>query len=81
MGEARLEDTWWSRDLPVLDAAVELFEDEDFVEVRDLAEATGFEPLTPSMRTQRTTGQTAQVTASAQVSGLRRLTITASEAA
>ncbi len=44
MGEAPLEDTWWSRDLPVLDAAVKLFEDEDFVEVRDLAEATGFEP-------------------------------------
>ena len=39
-----MEDTWWSRDLPVLDAAVELFEDEDFVEVRDLSEATGFEP-------------------------------------
>jgi len=44
-------------------------------------ELRGFEPLTPSMRTQRATGQTAQVTVFAQVSDLRRVTITASEAA
>lgn len=39
-----MEDTWWSRDLPVLDAAVGLFQDKDFVEVGDLAGETGFEP-------------------------------------
>ena len=39
-----LEDTWWSRDLPVLDAAVKLFQSKDFVEVGDLARSTGFEP-------------------------------------
>jgi hypothetical protein len=39
-----VEDTWWSRDLPVLDAAVRLFEDKDFVEVGDLARETGFDP-------------------------------------
>jgi hypothetical protein len=39
-----MEDTWWTRDLPVLDAAVTLFQSEDFVEVGDLARATGFEP-------------------------------------
>jgi hypothetical protein len=44
-------------------------------------EPRGFEPLTPSMRTQCATGQTGQVTASAQVSGLRTVTITAPEAA
>ncbi|HUY51689.1 MAG TPA: hypothetical protein VMV92_39310 [Streptosporangiaceae bacterium] len=38
-----MEDTWFSRDLPVLDAAVKLFQSKDFVEVRDLAGATGFE--------------------------------------
>jgi hypothetical protein len=46
-----------------------------------LVELRGFEPLTPSMRIQCSTGQTGQVTASAQVSGLRMVTITASEAA
>ena len=44
-------------------------------------ELRGFEPLTPSMRTQRTTGQTAKVTAFAQVSDLRAVTITAYDAA
>ncbi len=44
-------------------------------------ELRGFEPLTPSMRIQCSTGQTGQVTASAQVSDLRTVTITASEAA
>ena len=44
-------------------------------------ELRGFEPLTPSMRIRCSTGQTGQVTASAQVSGLRTVTITASEAA
>lgn len=39
-----MEDTWFSRDLPVLNAAVKLFQDKDFVEVRDLARATGCEP-------------------------------------
>src|SRR6266496_936261 len=38
-------------------------------------ELRGFEPLTPSMRIQCSTGQTGQVTASAQVSGLRTVTI------
>ena len=47
----------------------------------DLVELRGFELLTPSMRTQCATGQTGQVTASAQVSGLRTATVTASEAA
>jgi hypothetical protein len=44
-------------------------------------ELRGFEPLTPSMRTQCSTGPTSQITASAQVSGLRTATITASDAA
>ncbi|MDQ2873611.1 MAG: hypothetical protein M3Y33_01805 [Actinomycetota bacterium] len=39
-----MEDTWFSRDLPILDAAVKLFQAQDFVEVGDLARATGFEP-------------------------------------
>jgi len=43
-------------------------------------ELRGFEPLTPSMRTQCATGQTAKVTAFAQVSDLRAVTITASDA-
>ena len=38
-----MEDTWWSRALPVLDAAVKLFQTQDFVYVDDLAAATGFE--------------------------------------
>ena len=38
-----MEDTWWSRDLPVLDAAVELFQEQDFVEAGELARVTGFE--------------------------------------
>jgi hypothetical protein len=37
--------------------------------------------VSPTMRIQCSTGQTGQVTASAQVSGLRTVTITASEAA
>jgi len=44
-------------------------------------ELRGFEPLTPSMRTKRSIVQTGQVTAFAQVSGVRMVTITASEAA
>ena len=44
-------------------------------------ELRGFEPLTPSMRTRRATGQTGRVTGSAQVRDLHKLTITASEAA
>jgi len=39
-----VESTWWSRDLPILDAAVRLFEQKDIVEVGDLARETGFEP-------------------------------------
>lgn len=38
-----MEDTWWSRDLPVLDTAVQLFQQQDFVYVEDLARETGFE--------------------------------------
>src|SRR6516165_10828232 len=38
-----MEDTWWSRDLPVLDAAVQLFQEQDFVEAGELARATGFD--------------------------------------
>jgi hypothetical protein len=38
-----VEDTWWSRDLPVLDAAVHLLQQHDFVYVEDLARETGFE--------------------------------------
>jgi hypothetical protein len=30
-----MEDTRWSRDLPVLDAAVDLFQSEDFADVGD----------------------------------------------
>jgi hypothetical protein len=44
-----------------------------------LVELRGFEPLTPSMRIQCSTGQTGQVTTSAQVSALGTVTITASE--
>jgi hypothetical protein len=36
-----MESTWWSRDLPVLDSAVRLFQEDDFVYVRDLARETG----------------------------------------
>lgn len=39
-----MESTWWNRDLPVLDAAVRLFQEQDFVEVRDLARETGQKP-------------------------------------
>jgi hypothetical protein len=39
-----VESTWWNRDLPVLDAAVRLFQEQDFVEVRDLARETGLDP-------------------------------------
>ena len=37
-----MDDTWWSRDLPVLDAAVRLLEDHDMPEVTDIARETGF---------------------------------------
>jgi hypothetical protein len=50
-------------------------------DLRVWVELRGFEPLTPSMRIQCSTGQTGQVTAFAQVSGLRTVTMTASEAA
>jgi hypothetical protein len=36
-----MESTWWTRDRPVLDAAVRRFQEEDFVYVRDLASDTG----------------------------------------
>lgn len=39
-----MESTWWTRDLLILDAAVQLFQTQDFVEVGELAKATGFEP-------------------------------------
>ena len=42
-------------------------------------ELRGFEPLTPSMRTECATAQTGLVAASVQVSGLHKDTITASE--
>ena len=38
-----MEDTWWSRDLPVLDAAVKLLEDKAMAEVGDIARSTGFD--------------------------------------
>jgi len=42
-----MEDTWASRDLPVLDAAVRLLDEGKFmVSVLDLAAATGFDPVT-----------------------------------
>lgn len=44
-------------------------------------ELRGSEPLTPSMRTQCSTGQTGQVTASAQVSDLLMVMLTASDVA
>jgi hypothetical protein len=44
-------------------------------------ELRGFEPLTPSMRTQCSTGQTRKVAAFAQVSDLNKDTITASDTA
>jgi len=44
-------------------------------------ELRGFEPLTPSMRTECATSQTGQIAAFAQFSGLRKDTIIASEAA
>ncbi len=37
-----MEDTWVSRDLPVLDATVALFEDTDLPEVVDIADRAGF---------------------------------------
>jgi hypothetical protein len=50
-------------------------------DLRVWVELRGFEPLTPSMRTERAASQKRQVTAFAQFSGLRKDTITASEAA
>ncbi len=49
-------------------------------DLRICVELRGFEPLTPSMRTERAISQTGQVTAFAQVNSLRKDTITASEA-
>lgn len=40
---AGVEDTWWSRDLPVLDAAVKLLEGKAMAEVGDIARETGFD--------------------------------------
>jgi hypothetical protein len=39
-----VEDTWWSRDLPVLDAAVRLLEESFLVRVAHIAELTGMDP-------------------------------------
>jgi hypothetical protein len=50
-------------------------------DLRFWVELRGFEPLTPSMRTRGATVQTCQVTVFAQVSDLRTVTMTASEAA
>lgn len=41
-----MEDTWASRDLPVLDAAVRLLEDTPDIEVADIAARTGFDAET-----------------------------------
>ena len=49
-------------------------------DLRVWVELRGFEPLTPSMRTKRAVSRTSQVTVFAQFSGLRKATITASEA-
>ena len=49
-------------------------------DLRVWVELRGFEPLTPSMRTECAIGQSGQVIAFAQFSGLRKDTITASEA-
>jgi hypothetical protein len=38
-----VEDTWFRRDLPVLDAAVELLQKQDFVAVKDIAATTGMD--------------------------------------
>jgi hypothetical protein len=37
-----MDDTWWRRDLPVLDAAVRLLQDHDLPEAADIARETGF---------------------------------------
>ena len=50
-------------------------------DLRVWVELRGFEPPTPSMRTERATGRMGQATAFAEVSGLLKDTITASEAA
>jgi hypothetical protein len=44
-------------------------------------ELRGFEPLTPSMRTQCSTGEKGLITVSAQVRDLRMVTLTASDVA
>lgn len=41
-----MQDTWAARDLPVLDAAVRLFEDNYEVHVADIATQTGFDANT-----------------------------------
>lgn len=41
-----MEDTWAARDLPVLDAAVRLLEDDFEVQVADIAAQTGFDAET-----------------------------------
>jgi hypothetical protein len=38
-----MDDTWWSRDLPVLDVVVRLRENHDFPDVVDIARETGFD--------------------------------------
>jgi hypothetical protein len=38
-----MDDTWWTRDLPVLDVAVRLLEVHDMPEVIDIATGTGFD--------------------------------------
>ena len=47
----------------------------------ELVGVAGFEPAASSSRTQRTTGQQPQVMVFILVSGLRRVTVAASEAA
>lgn len=41
-----MEDTWVSRDLPVLDAVVRLLEDQPAVRIRAIIDATGFDEKT-----------------------------------
>jgi hypothetical protein len=50
-------------------------------DLRVWVELRGFEPLTPSMRTQCSTGKKGLITVSAQVRDLRTVTLTASDVA
>jgi hypothetical protein len=50
-------------------------------DLRVYVELRGFEPLTPSMRTQCSTGEKGLITVSAQVRDLRMVTLTASDVA